>query len=324
MDIYRSLAEISRPFHEPSVTIGNFDGVHLGHQTLFAEVVSRAFRSGGAGVAITFHPHPLQVVRPDRGVKLISSFEQKVEMITLAGINALVVIPFTREFAAMSAQDFVDRVLVGTVGVKDLVVGYDYAFGRGRQGDIPFLRAQGAEKGFSVSVVEPFYVDGMLVSSTKIRELVAEGRMREVGKLLGRPYQIRGTVRMGKRRGGPVVGFPTANLQILEEDLCPRHGVYVTQVVLAGRCYGGVMNIGYNPTFGDQELSAETHIFDFDGDLYGHRIKLNLLEFLRPERKFAGPAELAAQIQEDSLLARRILGNAQKELLLACADPYNR
>ena len=324
MELYSDPAEIEKPFANSYVTIGNFDGVHLGHQILFSEVVSKAYSNKGTSVVVTFDPHPLQVLRPEIGIKLISSYEQKVELISYAGIDILVVIPFTREFATTSAESFVDDILIRTIGVKELVVGYDYAFGKGRQGNIEFLKEQGQQKGFPVSVVEPFYVDEMLASSTKVRELVKEGRMLDVKKLLGRSYQIRGTVQQGKRRGGPVVGFPTANLHISEEDLCPRLGVYVTQVIYDGKCYGGVLNIGYNPTFGGNRLSAETHIFDFTQEIYGKKIKINLLKFLRGEQKFSGAAELADQIKEDISQAREILTEAQKELLLSCEEKYNR
>ena len=324
MEIYNSLKDITSPFADSFVTIGNFDGVHLGHQKLFSEVVSRAYQKQGISIVITFDPHPLQVMRPEIGIKLISTYEQKVEMIELAGIDILVVIPFTRDFAATSAETFVDEVLIKTIRVRELVVGYDYAFGKGRQGNIEFLKEKGRLRGFPVTVVEPYYVDDMLVSSSKIRELVSQGRMMDVKKLLGRNYQIRGTVQEGKKRGGPVVGFKTANLNLSEEDLCPRHGVYVTQVVHEGKCYGGVLNIGYNPTFGENRLSAETHIFDFNQDIYGKKIKINLLKHLREEKKFSGPEELAEQIQQDIRQAKEILVEAQKELLLSCEEKYNR
>jgi len=324
MELYNNLSDIAGPLEKSFVTIGNFDGVHLGHQRLFSEVVSRANQEEGTSVVVTFNPHPLQVIRPEFGIKLISTYDQKVEMIALAGIDVLLVIPFTRDFAATSAEAFVDEVLINSIGVKELVVGYDYAFGKGRQGNIEFLKEQGALKGFPVTVVEPYYVDDMLVSSSKIRELISEGRMLDVKKLLGRNYQIRGTVQEGKKRGGPVVGFKTANLHLSEEDLCPKHGVYVTQVVYDGKCYGGVLNIGYNPTFGENRLSAETHIFDFNQEIYGKKIKINLLKYLRGEKKFSGPEDLAAQIREDILQARDILAEAQKELLLSCEEKYNR
>lgn len=324
MELYKSLSDIKKPDADSYVTIGNFDGVHLGHQMLFSEVVNKAYNKKGTSIVVTFDPHPLQIVRPEIGIKLISSYEQKVELISHAGIDVLVVIPFTKEFATTSAESFVDDILIRAIGVKELVVGYDYAFGKGRQGNIEFLKEQGQIKGFPVTVVEPYYVDEMLVSSTKVRELVNEGRMLDVKKLLGRSYQIRGTVQKGKRRGGPVVGFPTANLHISEEDLCPKHGVYVTQVVYDGKCYGGVLNIGYNPTFGENRLSAETHIFDFNQEIYGKKIKINLLKFLRGEQKFSGPTELTEQIKEDIKQAKEILTEAQKDLLLSCEEKYNR
>ncbi len=324
MKVITNLEDIQKPLENPFVTIGNFDGVHLGHQILFSEVVTKAYSQNGTSVAITFDPHPLKVVRPDIGIKLISTFEQKVELIEMANIDVLVVIPFTKEFAATSAVNFVDEILVSKIGVKELIVGYDYAFGKGRQGDINFLKNQGNQKGFPVTVVEPYYVEDMLASSTKVRELVADGRMRDVKKLLGRYYQFRGEVKMGEKRGGPLLGFPTANLHIDEEDLCPKHGVYVTQVVYDGKCYGGVLNIGYNPTFDGDRISAETHIFDVNQDIYGKPIKINLLRYLRDEKKFSGPEELAGQIASDVQDAKQVLEDAQKEILLSCEERYNR
>jgi riboflavin kinase/FMN adenylyltransferase len=326
MKLYRSLDEITAKPVRPFVTIGNFDGVHLGHQILFSEVVSKAYRHRGTSVAITFDPHPLQVVRPEIGIKLISTSEQKAELIQMADIDILIVLPFTQELAATTADTFIDKLLE-KVGITELVVGYDYAFGRGRQGDISFIKGKGAGEGFHVSVVEAYHVDDMLVSSSKIRELVKEGRMRDVRRLLGRYYQIRGEVKIGKQRGGSLIGFPTANLRIAPEDLCPKHGVYVTQVAYGGKCYGGVLNIGRNPTFTDTGqdcgISAETHIFDFNQDIYGKPIKVNLLRFLRDEQKFSGPEELSKQISEDIDKAKQVLADAKKEVLLSCEDRFN-
>ena len=323
MEIYTDLQQIQHPFPNAFVTIGNFDGVHLGHQMLFSEVVGKAYRHSGTSVAVTFDPHPLKVLRPE-GIRLISTTEQKIELIQLAGIDVLVILPFNRELAATSAGDFVDNILVRTIGVRELVVGYDYAFGKGRQGNIEFLKERGRELGFPVTTVEAHYENGMLVSSTKIRELVTEGRMRDVRRLLGRYYQIRGEVQRGRQRGGRELGFPTANLKISEDDLCPKRGVYVTQVIHKGRVYGGVSNIGYNPTFGEERLVAETHIFDFDSDIYGHPIKINLLRYLRGERKFAGVEELAAQIKLDIVTARQVLLEAGEEQLFSCEEKWSK
>ncbi len=319
MKVYRTLDEIDAPLRRPALTIGNFDGVHLGHQALFKKVVELARPRGGDAVAVTFEPHPLKVLRPDNPPKLISTLEQKIELIEKAGMDHLLCLPFTKELANTSADDFVYQVFYKTLGIEDLVIGYDYALGRGRQGDCEFLRKKGRELGFNVHVVQPVVVDGMVVSSTKVRELVAAGEMRKVAKLLNRYYQIRGIVQKGKRRGGPLVGFPTANLNINKEDLCPKPGVYVVQVIHDSQCYGGVLNIGRNPTFGDDELRAETHIFDFDKDIYGHPIKVNLIQRLRDEKKFSGPKELAAQISKDIEQARLILAK-ESGLTKACTE----
>ena len=292
MKIYRNIDEIKEPFPNACVTIGNFDGVHLGHQRLFDVVEQRAYHSRGTSIAITFNPHPLQVLRPG-GIKLISNCEQKIELIAMSGIDVLIIIPFNKEFAATSAVQFVDEILIQRIGVKQLFVGYDYAFGKGRTGDINFLRQQGEEKGFSVTVIEAYYEDDVLVSSTKVRELVTAGKMVDTKELLGRHYQIRGEVQRGKQRGGKEIGFPTANLHVDEEDLLPKYGVYVCQVICDGKSYGGVINIGFNPTFSENKLVAETHIFEFNQDIYGKPIKVNLLHFLRDERKFSSIEELA-------------------------------
>ena len=327
MEIYTSLEAIPRPFagarSGACVTIGNFDGVHLGHQWLFAEVASRAYRSGGLSVAITFDPHPLQVLRSG-GIRLISSIDQKKELIALAGIDVLVIIPFTPAFAATPAEVFVDEILLKIIGMNDLVVGYDYAFGKGRSGDANFLKQQGAAKGFPVTVIEAHYEAGVLVSSSKIRELIAGGDVRAARALLGRSYQIRGRVQVGKQRGGKEVGFPTANLALSADDLVPRRGVYVCQVICDGQCYGSVMNVGNNPTFGEDVLVAETHIFDFDRDIYDQSIKINMLDFLRDEKKFSSVSELSAQIARDVARAKSILADEERELALSCEDDFNR
>ena len=330
MKIYTDLDDITAPFHKPCVTIGNFDGVHVGHQYLFSEVVKRAKEQGGTSVAITFNPHPLQVVRPDVGVKLISTCDQKRQLIEQAGLDVLIIIPFSRDFATTAAIDFVNDTLLGKIGMTELVVGYDYCFGKGRQGDTSFLKQQGEKKGFPVTVVEPYYVEQVIASSTEVRKLVSAGKMRQVFKLLGRYYQIHGEVQVGMQRGGAQLGFPTANLHISGADLCPRHGVYVTQVVYDGKCYGGVLNIGVNPTFQGSDpdsapaITAETFIFDFNKDIYGKPLKVNFLQFLRDEQKFSGPEELVSQIRLDVEQARQVLAEAQQNKLLSCEERFSR
>ena len=322
MKIYRNIEDIESAFVNTCVTIGNFDGVHCGHRQLFATVVEKAHAVRGTSVAITFDPHPLQVLLPG-GIKLISTIDQKIELIEMAGIDVLLIIPFTREFAATTAEQFVEDLLVKRLGVKELIVGYDYAFGKGRCGNIDFLKERGRRFGFPVTVVDAYYINSQLVSSTRIRDLLREGKMEAAKVLLGRSYQIRGTVQVGKQRGGKVIGYPTANLKFNDEDLVPLHGVYVTQVICDGNCYGGVLNIGYNPTFGESDLVAETHIFDFNEDIYGKPIKVNLLKFLRSERKFSGVQELAEQIKKDVEQAKLVLSDHHQELELSCSERFN-
>lgn len=319
MKIFQNMEMIDETFPRPCVTIGNFDGVHFGHQQLFATVIEKAKKHNGTSVAITFNPHPLQVLLPG-GIKLISNCEQKAELIEAAGIDVLIVIPFTMEFAKTTADTFVQDFLMKTLHIQELVVGYDYAFGKGRGGNIDFLRNKGEQFGFPVTVVDALYAEDQLVSSTRIRQLVKDGEMAMARGLLGRNYQIRGTVQVGKQRGGKLIGFPTANLKFNEEDLVPRHGVYVAQVVYGGRCYGGVLNIGYNPTFKEEKLVAETHIFDFNEDIYGQPIRVNLLQFMRGEVKFDGVKQLAEQIAKDVAVAKQVLHAQALELSLACSE----
>lgn len=309
MKVYKGLYEIKKPFYRSALAIGNFDGVHLGHQALFRRVVELAGSRNGDTVALTFEPHPMKVLRPQNPPKLISTMDHKVELIAEAGIGYLICLPFTKELAGTSAHDFVYKILHQTIGMEDLVVGYDYAFGKGRQGNISLLQTMGPKLGFNVHVISPVTVEGMVVSSTNVREQVTLGEMKKVRLLLGRYYRIHGIVQEGIHRGGPVVGFPTANLRIDKEDLCPKPGVYVVRVIHQDRCYRGVMNIGYNPTFGGQDLGAEIHIFDFDKDIYGHSIELDLIQRLRDEKKFAGAEELAGQITKDVEAARLILAH---------------
>ncbi|PID76038.1 MAG: riboflavin biosynthesis protein RibF [Deltaproteobacteria bacterium] len=306
MKIFRSIHMNDAGFSYPCVTIGNFDGVHRGHQRLFASVVEKARVHNGTSIVVTFDPHPLQVLLPE-GIKLISSCEQKIELIEAAGIDVLILLPFSAEFAKTAAEEFVSDFLVGELGIQELVVGYDYAFGKGRRGDIPFLQQQGQVFGFPVTVIEGYHVAGQLVSSSRIRDLVRNGEMRNARQLLGRSYQIRGTVRFGRQRGGSLVGFPTANLLFNRDDLVPKHGVYVVEVLYSGTCYGGILNIGCNPTFGGQDLVAETHIFDFNRDIYDQSLRINLLQYLRGEQRFNSVADLSAQIEKDVVQAKKVL-----------------
>ena len=312
MEVFFGIDKINRPLKNPVLTIGNFDGVHLGHQTLFDKVKHRARSLNGESVVMTFHPHPLEVLSAGNGPVFITEHARKLRLIESCGIDIAIVIPFSQEFARMSAQEFVKHILVDKIGVKALVVGYDYKFGYGREGDIDFLKNLGRKYNFDVEAVTGIKMDGKVVSSTAIRQFIKEGQLREANVLLGRPYEISGMVVKGRDRGGRVLGFPTANIRI-SCQAPPKTGVYVVRVEIDGKIYGGAANLGYNPTFGDTELSLEVHIFDFSENLYGKEIAVQFVDRLRDEKRFSGPEELAVQIQKDVQKAKQVLATAERD-----------
>jgi riboflavin kinase/FMN adenylyltransferase len=305
MNIIVDLKALKKPIRNPVLTIGNFDGVHKGHLALFEKVKERARAIAGQSAVMTFEPHPIKFLKSENGPPLITPIEQKLRLIWKAGIDVIFCIPFTRQFSSISAQSFVRNILVDKIGVKEVIVGYDYTFGHKREGNITLLRELGAKLGFKVHLVEPILINQTLVSSTSIRELVRNGNLSEAKELLGRDYQIAGTVIKGQDRGGKLLGYPTANLKLIDE-LIPKKGVYAARVILDDKTYDGVTNIGYNPTFGDNALSIETHLLDFSGNLVGRIIRLNFLQRLRDEKRFNDIHELSNQIAQDIHQARKI------------------
>ncbi|EFK07355.1 riboflavin biosynthesis protein RibF [delta proteobacterium NaphS2] len=306
MSIISDLEQINQTFRNPVLTIGNFDGVHKGHLRLFDLTKKRAAAISGQSAVMTFDPHPIRVMKPGNGPRLITLTDQKLELITAAGMDIIFCLPFTRQFASISAQDFIRDILVNKIGIKEIVVGYDYSFGAGRAGGIEILQDMGKDLHFQVHVVPPVYVEDTLVSSTSIRTLVQEGKLHEAKKLLGRDYQVGGTVVKGKNRGGRLLGYPTANLALIDE-LVPKNGVYVVKVLVEGRTYDGVTNVGYNPTFGDGVFSVETHILNFQENLLGKQIRIKFVERLRDEKTFQSVEDLVAQIERDIVRAIEIL-----------------
>jgi riboflavin kinase/FMN adenylyltransferase len=312
MKLIKSLDHIDHPFKNAVITIGNFDGVHIGHQALFHEVIEKAEEIGGTSVAMTFDPHPLRVVNHSKTLALITLVEHKLELISASGIDVLICLPFTHEFAAMSARSFVE-LLVSRVGIKAIIAGNDYTFGREREGNVELLKQLGQEMGFEVlisewieaAVARPGIRPGR-ISSTRIRDLISKGKVASAKKLLGRFYQVRGPVVSGRNRGGKLLGFPTANI-VLQEELCPKAGVYAVTVQCLARQFMGVANIGYSPTFSDNIFTVEVHILDFHNDIYGKHIRVNFVKRIRDEVKFSGVTELSNQIRKDIAYAREVL-----------------
>ena len=311
MELITDLNDITTPYQNAVVTIGNFDGVHKGHQAILHQVIEKAEAINGTSVAITFEPHPLKVLSDEGAPPLITLYEQKVELIEQTGIDVLICTPFTQSFAALSAESFIEDILIHKIGMKAIIIGKDYKFGKDRRGSVDFLREYA--KAYSIEVVVAGWIPVSAqipdrISSTRVREIVMEGRVEEARHLLGRYYQIRGEVVTGRQRGGPMLGFPTANIKLVDE-LCPKMGVYAVTVEWKKKKYKGVANIGYAPTFDDHLFTVEVHLFDFKDDIYGETIKVNFIKRIRDEKRFSGIDELSAQISQDIESARRILAD---------------
>ena len=308
MKIYDHLDKIREPFKNAVITIGNFDGVHIGHQALFHEVIEKAETIDGTSIAMTFEPHPIRVLKQNGHPPLITLYEQKAELIERTGIDVLICVPFNKAFASMSADEFIRDLLVDRIGMKAIVVGKDYSFGKNREGTIDMMRSYAPDYGFEVIVANwittPLGAAGR-ISSTRIRELVIDGHMTEAEKMLGRNYQIRGRVVTGRDRGGKLLGIPTANIN-LHDELCPKTGIYAVTVEIEGRQHNGVANIGYSPTFEDHEFTVEVHILDFNANIYGEKIRVNFIKRIRDEIKFSNISELIEQIKMDIAAAREI------------------
>jgi len=309
MKLFEKIEDIDISFPNAVITIGNFDGVHIGHQALFHEVMEKADIRGGTSIAMTFEPHPIRVLKNNGHPPLITPYHQKIELIEKTGIDVLICIPFTHEFAAITAKEFVLDILLGRIGMQAIVVGRDYTFGKNREGTLNLLKSYAEAFDFEVDVVDWIPVSNKIpsrISSTRIRQLLIEGKVREAHKLLGRHYQVSGIVTPGRNRGGKLLGFPTANIK-LKDELFPKNGIYAVRVDCLGKKHQGVANIGYSPTFDDNELTVEVHILDFDTDLYGKSIIVKFIERIRDEIKFSGISELSQQIAQDCIQARNIL-----------------
>lgn len=325
MEIVEGSASISHSLRSPIVTIGNFDGVHVGHQKIFQTVTRRAREVGGLSVCYTFEPHPQRIIAPDYCPPLLVTRRKKIELIARQGIEVLIVEPFTRAFSQQSAEQFMTDVLHARLGPREVYVGHDFHFGKGRAASFASLQSMGEKLGFGVHVIEEVLSEGEEVSSSRIRRLVAEGRVEEAAKLLGRAYTVEGKVVAGAARGESL-GFATANIEV-ENELMPADGVYAVfgrlgecperdprKVAgaaqadpLAGkRLLAGVANIGFAPTFGERQRKLEVHFLDVEGDQYGSFVEALFLARLREERKFPDAAALVAQIRADVEAARRV------------------
>jgi len=295
---------LPQPINElPTVlTIGAFDGVHLGHQHLIRSTVRRAQALGCQSAVLTFDPHPDLVIHPERERHALASLEERAERIADMGLDLLIVLPFNRDLMALTAHEFMTR-LCRAVALRELWIGWDFALGRGREGNIVRLHEIGHELGYSVHPVEPFLLEDVAVSSTRIRVALQEGDVATAARLLGQPFSLRGGVAEGDRRGR-TIGFPTANVAVDPSHILPADGVYVCRASLGQQRYGAVTNVGLRPTFAGTHRTVEAYVLDFADEIYGETLRLDFLHRLRGERKFDGIAALIAQITSDVAEAR--------------------
>lgn len=307
MEILRVREKIYQKFSSPSVAIGNFDGVHLGHREILSRTVKSAHDRGKEAVVYTFDPHPRIVLNKVQDVPRINTEAEREQILEELGIDVLILAEFTPEYASQTPEQFVENTLVEELGVRSLFVGENYRFGKGRSGTAVMLKKTGHELGFTVHVVPSVKVDEVVVSSSEIRKLLLSGEIRRANELLGRPFKIAGKVIHGHSRGKKL-GFPTANIKP-EPKLCPPDGVYAVYCILDDdrkNLRPGVMNIGWNPTFKDRRVSYEAHIMDLDRDLYGQRIEMQIIDRIRAEMTFNNVEELKEQIRKDIKYSREI------------------
>lgn len=301
------------PCQGGALTIGNFDGVHRGHQALLAEMHRQAERVKGPAVVLTFDPHPLQLLRPETCPPLLTTFAERTRLLLAAGANHIVILRTRREMLQLTAREFFDRVIRARLQPRVLVPGYNFGFGRGREGNVESLAHFCAEVGMEFVLVQPLEVEGEPVSSSRVRAALLAGQVELAGRLLGRPYRLQGVVGHGRHRGRGL-GFPTANLEEIA-TLIPATGVYAVQVEMDGQLRPGAANIGPNPTFGEEARKVEVHLIGYAGpDLYGRRLALDVVKRLRDTRAFAGAAELVEQLRRDVEEARRAVEEASTNL----------
>ena len=303
MEIIKGIENLKRSFRNPVVTLGNFDGVHLGHQDIFNRVKEEALKIHGEGVVITFEPHPLKVLAPEKFLPLLTPFRKKMLLIQESGIETVLCVEFSLAFSEVSPSEFIKSILVERVNVKEVIIGYNYHFGKGQKGDAQTLIDSGKVFDFEVRVAEPFRIGQTIVSSSRIRDLIQRGEVEGASSLLGRDYPIIAKVVEGAKRG-QTLGFPTANLEISDE-LYPKTGVYAVEVEWRQQHLNGLANIGTNPTFFSEEdgkskpISLEVHILDFDRNIYGEEIQVNFRRRIRDEVRFESPSHLIEGIKKD-------------------------
>jgi riboflavin kinase / FMN adenylyltransferase len=314
MAVLRSAAEWSARFRAPRrpavVTIGNFDGCHLGHQKILRDVAERARHANALAAVLTFFPHPARVLRPAEAPALLETLDQRLAAMDSCGIDAALVMPFDRALASMSAEDFVRRILVDTMAAQAVLVGGNFRFGHGGAGDVKLLVELGKQWTYAAEVVPPVSENGVAISSTAIRAAIREGRVEDARRMLGRPYALAGEICTGTGQGRKLV-VPTLNLAT-EQEVLPNNGVYASEAIVAGKTYRAATNVGVRPTFDATRITIESYLFEFDEMLTSGSLEVRFWRRLREERKFSGPAELKEQVLKDIERAKEFFQAANR------------
>jgi riboflavin kinase/FMN adenylyltransferase len=311
MQIYRHIEDREVSLGDPILTMGNFDGVHLGHQALLSRIVKEARERKGSSTVLTFEPHPLKILAPNRAPRLILAHKDKMRLLQSLGIDVVIIQTFNSAFANLEAEDFVRRYLVDRIKVRKIWVGKDLRFGKARKGRVEDLIRWGKETGFEVGIIEPIQVEGERISSSRIRGLLLKGEVHEAERFLGRYHFISGRVVRGHQRGRQL-GFPTANI-MSQTEVLPADGIYATLLESDGRRWPSVSNIGINPTFGSGPRTIESYLFEFSGDLYGQTVRLFFVKRIREEKKFSSAEVLVEQMKKDVASAQEILSQLRPQ-----------
>jgi len=309
MTVLYNLSERDEVFKNPVITIGSFDGVHRGHRAIFDRMITLAQSLNGEPVVFTFSEHPRKLLTPHTPPKILTTATEKIHAIEKAGISNIVMMPFTHEIASLTAEEFLYKIVFYHIGKAHIVVGYDHAFGKGRQGEFEFLKGLSLREGFIVERVDPVCIQSRPVSSSWIRTEIEDGNIALANMLLGRPYPLSGTVVKGQMRGR-LLGYPTANIAHDPDKIIPKDGVYAVKVFVKGNVHHGMLNIGTNPTFENTERTIEVHIFDFNIDIYGENIEVFFIERIRDEKRFSSVTELKEQLHNDKLTSEKILSES--------------
>ena len=307
MRVFRDLNELP-VFKNSVVTIGTFDGVHLGHQKLIERIKLLSEKISGESILVTFHPHPRIVINPEeKSLRLLNTTDEKVALLERFGVDNVVIVPFSRAFSEQSAEEYISSFLVKDFNPKYIVIGYDHKFGKNRSGDFKLLEKMKEQFGYEMLEISKETLDDIEISSTKIRAALSQGDIRLANELLGHHYSLSGTVVRGFQNGRKL-GFPTANIQVSDEyKLIPKTGIYAVYVLYGGKRYNGMLSIGFNPTFEGKEQTIEVNILDFDKDIYGESLTLEFVDFIRSEKKFDSLKALVDEIKNDERITRKLL-----------------